>query len=365
MRRILSALLVLAAVAGAKDIYGTWFANDYSWTLELAEKGEYVSQSQMGESVGRYFIDGDLLTFQDAYTGAVATYTFQFEGDVLQLADQMGVSYLFVRKGSPAQQLPPGTVIEDPSYVSPLLSDKEGFSLREEDTRTCYELAEILLGEPIGEEDDEEILEGWIAAFEADPAGFTQRLGEISQMRDKFYSTTDPLEVAKLRSRFLAQGYREEDDWFIDVILSRLEILVSAEDAVLSGRDLQAFTDYAGFLAALGGGTGGKDSLSILIVEEFATFLPSKRQIMASGQVVYDYFSYVWDRADSGERKRIAEDILAEQAVEGVDYSVLEPSSQLETGEGSMIWAVFRLDQEKLIRVWSAGESLPYYYELY
>lgn len=83
MRRSLIILALMVGAAWAQMIYGNWYCRSYDWSLELAEDGEYRSEFAEGRSVGRYFLDGYLITFQDAYTAEVATYTFEFAGDVL------------------------------------------------------------------------------------------------------------------------------------------------------------------------------------------------------------------------------------------------------------------------------------------
>jgi hypothetical protein len=106
-------------------IYGNWYCRSYDWSLELAGDGEYVSEFAEGRSVGRYFLDGYLITFQDAYTAEVATYTFEFAGDVL----------------------------------------------------------ELIIGERVSEEEGGELLDAWITGFREDQAGFKEKLGEWTAAR--------------------------------------------------------------------------------------------------------------------------------------------------------------------------------------
>lgn len=384
MRRSLILLALMVVAASGQMIYGNWYCRSYDWSLELAEDGEYVSEFAEGRSVGRYFLDGYLITFQDAYTAEVATYTFEFAGDVLQLTEQMGTPYVFVRKGSPAENLPLDVIIEGPSYVSPALAEKEGFVLREDDTRTMFEVLELIVGGSVSEEEGEGLLDAWIAEFNENPAGFEEELGDLVAVRDEFYTASDPWRVGDLRQGFLADLYRAsrevpetEQDAFTRAVYRHLKVLVFDDGLLLTDRDLGAHLDYAAFLVALSTGKPAacsqpqRDSVANRIVSEFPSLPLSRRQFICASQVIYACFSYAWDEADAAGRGLIAKGMLGEAAASNVDYGMLAPGVNIAAAVSKMdepalaaLAKVLALDHKTLMDAWVEGVQWPYYYEL-
>jgi hypothetical protein len=349
----------MVVAAWAQMIYGNWYCRSYAWSLELAGDGEYCSEFAEGRSVGRYFLDGYLITFQDAYTAEVATYTFEFAGDVLQLTDQMGNPYVFVRKGSATEELPPEVIIGDPAFISsPALAEKEGFVLREDDARTAFEVLELIIGERVSEEEGGELVDAWIAEFREDPAGFKEKLGQWTAVRDKFYRTNDPWQVGEIRERFLGELYQASEadqDAFSGAVYRHLKVLAFEETnkLVLTDKDVKSYLDYAAFLVALSAGKKTQPSVTQRksqaerIVKGFTNYPLEAKQFLCRSQVVFSYLKYVWDNADADERNLATQGILEKGKVSAFDAA-----------------SVLAFDHVGAMNVWKNVIELPYYYEL-
>jgi hypothetical protein len=357
MRKWTILLAVMVVGASSQMIYGSWRCQDYNWGLELTQDGQYRSGSDIGESVGRYYIDGHLITFQDAYTLSEAIYTFQFAGDLLQLTTQMGDVYLFVRVGSPAENLPPGVIIEDHPYTSPTLASQDGFVLLEDETFTAFELLELIIGKRVSEEEGGELLDAWIAEFQEDPAGFKEKLGEWTAVRDKFYRTTDPWQVGEIREEFLGELYQAsaEQDAFSGAVFSHLKVLAFEETnkLALTDRDIESYLDYVAFLVYLSTGKKAESSESQRnsetdkIVKGFANYPLEAKQFLSRGQVIYRYLTYVWDHAGTEERNQITKGMLGVGKVSAADAA-----------------SVLAFDHAKALNAWKDTIELPYYYEI-
>lgn len=359
MRKLTISLLLMVIGAWAQMIYGSWHCQDYNWSLELTEDGQYQSESDMGASVGRYYIDGYLITFQDAYTFGEAIYSFQFSGDVLQLTTQMGDAYVFVRAGSAAENLPPEVIIGDPEFItSPALASQDGFILREDDTRTAFELLELIIGMRVSEEEAGELLDTWIAEFREDPAGFKEKLGEWTAVRDKFYRTNDPWQVGQIREEFLGELYQTseaEQDAFSGAVYRHLKVLAFDKTGklALTDKDIESYLDYVAFLVSLSTGekiepsAAQRNSETEQIVKEFANYPLEIKQFLSRSQVVFRYLTYVWDNADAEELDRITQAMLGEGKVSAFDAA-----------------SVLAFDHIGAMNVWGNSIELPYYYEL-
>lgn len=359
MRKLTISLALMVVGAWAQMIYGSWHCRDYNWSLELTEDGQYRSESDMGASVGRYYIDGYLITFQDAHTFGEVIYTFQFTGDVLQLTTQMGDAYVFVRVGSAAENLPPEVIIGDPAFISsPALASQDGFVLREDDTRTAFELLELIIGERVSEEEGGELLDAWIAEFREDPAGFKEKLGEWTALRDEFYRTNDPWQVGEIREKFLGELYQAseaEQNAFSGAVYRHLKVLAfdKTEKLALTDKDVESYLDYFSFLVKLSTGEESQPSVARRksqaeqIVEGFTDLPLEAKQFLCRSQVVYSYLKYVWDNADADERNLATQGILEKGKV-----SAFEAASVLD------------FDHVGAMNVWKNTIELPYYYEL-
>jgi hypothetical protein len=359
MHKLIILLALTVVAARSQMIYGSWHCQDYDWSLELTEDGQYTSQYPGGTSVGRYFIDGYLVSLQDASTMAVATYTFQFAGDVMRFIDQVGVNYVFIRKGSAAENLPPEVIIGDPAFVSsPALAEKDGFVLREDDTRTAFELLELIIGKRVSEEEGGELLDAWIAEFQKDPAGFKEKLGEWTAVRDEFYRTNDPWQVGKIREKFLGELYQakeSEQDAFSSAVYRHLKVLAfdKKEKLALTDKDVESYLDYAAFLVKLSTGkeiepsSSQRSSQAEQIVKEFVNYPLEVKRFLSRSQVVYTYLTYVWGNADTEERDLAAQGILEKGKVSAFDAA-----------------SVLDFDHIGAMNAWKSIIELPYYYEI-
>jgi hypothetical protein len=359
MRNVIIILTIMVVGASSQMIYGSWHCQDYNWSLELTEDGQYQSVSDMGASVGRYYIDGYLITFQDAYTFGEAIYTFQFSGDVLQLTTQMGDAYVFIRAGSAAENLPPEVIIGDPEFItSPELASQDGFVLREDDTFTAFELLELIIGRRVSEEEAGELLDAWIAEFQKDPAGFKEKLGEWTAVRDEFYRTTDPWQVGQIREKFLGKLYQAsqaEQDSFSGAVYRHLKVLAfeETEKLALTDKDIESYLDYVAFLVYLSTGkeaeppAAQRNSETEKIVKGFVNYPLEVKQFLCRSQVIYRYLTYVWDNADAEERDRITKAMLGGGKVTAFDAT-----------------SVLASDHIKAMNAWKDIIELPYYYEI-
>lgn len=382
MRKLTISLLLMVAVVSAQEIYGEWIAQRTGEILKLSEDGSYM----WGSSVGNFWIEEGSILFRDAATDDIASYALGFGGDVMQFTDYwMGARTLFVRKGSPAENLPP-TILEDVESVSPPLAEKDGFWLREEDTELAFEVLHFIIGEALSEEEGSQLVDAWIAEFKAAPAEFKARIGSFASARDELYRTPAPWEVGKLRQRLLSEIHKESKDLptgeqsaFIRAVYRHLEVLVfnEKETPALTDRDLEAYLDYVTFLITLSTGKptawpqAQRDSVASRIVSEFPTYPLAKREFLCSAKVLLGYFGYAWDEADAAERGRIAKGMLGDAAASDVDYGMLAPGVSVTTAKGKMddatlaaLAKLLAMDHKAAMKTWAEGRSWPYYYEI-
>jgi len=377
--------LVLLTSLSAQMIYGQWRCRDYDWSLELAEDGQYVSEYPGGSSAGMYFMDGYLLTFQDAYTAEVATYTFSFAGDVMQFTDQMGTSYLFIRKGSPAENLPADVFIEDPSSTSPALAEKNHFVLRSEHVKAGIDILELTVGEQVTEVEADRLLDAWLRDFDEDPEAVFADLDGLTVTRDKLASITDPWEVAMLRATLVGAFHNEAlttpaDEWheFLQVMFNHVKVVAFDKVNLLAftDKDLDAFLDYVAFTMALNTGselswsTSQRDSIGREIATGFSKLSLEEKQLMCGIDVISKYVTYTWNQASEYERGRFASQMV-ETPAEDFDYSKYTPSSPSSTSSGITDMATYNMLQNSImdahnsaLNALSAINDPPYYYDM-
>lgn len=379
MRKVLGVLVLAALAVSAQDIAGEWLDRTGGTVLVLEEDGGY----RWAGSEGNFWIEKGSIMFRDALSGKIASFALGFAGDVMQFTDYwMGGRIVLVRKGSPAEGLPLEVILEDLESVSPELASKDGFILREEETRTAFEMLEFITAVPLSEEDASDILNDWLEAFEADPAKVKSWMGELAGMRDHLYRIANPWEVAGFYLRFLADSYVEpEEDVpgdFNLTVMERIDFLVydTEEKIWLTDRSVDAYLDYACFLTGLVEGKavklpGGdfRDSLSWVVAEEFAGRAAGEREFIAAAPVLCAYFGYAWNQASAEERAAIARVILGELAPSGVDFAKLAyaAAAGAQAMDGAALETldqVLALDHVAAMKRLMDGRDWPYYYEI-
>lgn len=378
MRRVLIAVILLVSMASAQEIYGTWLDRTGGTVLVLAEDGNYTWQG----SVGSFWIEEGSIMFRDALSGDIASFAIAYAGDVMQFTDHwMGARTVLVRKGSPAEGLPLEVILEDLESVSPELASKDGFILREEETRTAFEMLEFIIAAPLSEEESNEILDAWLEEFDREPAKLKSRMGELAGMRDHLYRIMDPWEVAGFYLRNLTDacdGARKDtQDVFCRAVMEHLGFLSfdKEEKVWLTDRSVDAYLDYACFLVGLAEGKSlrlskdVKDSLSERLAGEFAGYAAKEREFISASPVLVRYFGCAWGEASDEERAAIAKDILGELLPPGVDFGKLlftpGDDAQYMTSEAlQALDKVLELDHVAPMKRLIEGRDWPYYYEI-